>query len=172
VLEKARCTLIWSTGPLRINFRRNIVSPLKSAPFSVKKGKNYFMFLVTYKVGRSKGHRATVSVLQPSFSLKRLCCCIHFFVECNKNSVYLNLSCSYSNYLCLGMELVMGFDGNNSSKFNYLHTSATQHNYINKNTKFLVSHNAPFWEKLTLYIHEDSELLIRNVAKKCQDLQL
>lgn len=123
------------------------------------------MFLVTYEGGRSK-HRTTASILQP-----RLCCYIQFFVEYNKNSIYLKHSCSYSKYLCPRMVLVMGFDGNSSSKFNYLHNSAIQHNYINKNTKFLVSHNAQFWEKSALYIREDSELLIRNVSNNCQDPQ-
>jgi hypothetical protein len=66
----------------------------------------------------------------------------------------------------------MGYDGNSLSKFNYLHTSAMQHNYINKNIKLLVSHMIHFGVKLKLYIHEDSELLIRNAAKKYQDLQL
>lgn len=58
VLEKARCTLICSTEPFRINFRRSMVSPLKSAPFSVKKNFRLFNVLrYTNKLRKNRAHK-------------------------------------------------------------------------------------------------------------------
>lgn len=72
VLEKARCTLIWSTGPLRINFRRNIVSPLKSAPFSVGKRKELFHVLSYLQNGEKQRTQSYSKCLTAKFLTKEI----------------------------------------------------------------------------------------------------
>ena len=78
VLEKARCTLIWSTERLRINFRRSMVSPLKSAPFSVKN--NFCLFNVlryTNKIRKNRAHRQGYSSFPMTKFLTKLMLLLH-----------------------------------------------------------------------------------------------
>lgn len=78
VLEKARCTLIWSTEPFRINFRRSMVSPLKSAPFSVKKKFSLFNILrYTNKIRKNRARKHSYSSFLMIMFLTKLMLLLH-----------------------------------------------------------------------------------------------
>jgi len=93
VLEKARCTLIWSTEPFRINFRHIMVSPLKSAPFSVKK--NFCLFNIlryTNKIWKNRAHKQGYSSFLMIKFLAKLMLLLHpNFLQNNEYTLPFNI---------------------------------------------------------------------------------